>query len=42
MREARLEAEVEEAPGEVCSVRMVVPWARQALERVVRSGRVEG
>ena len=29
--EARDEAEDDEAPGEVCSVRIVVPCARQAL-----------
>lgn len=32
MTEAREEALVEEVPGTVCSVRMVVPWAMQALE----------
>jgi hypothetical protein len=34
MREAR--EEVEEAPGVVCSVRMVVLWAMQALGGVSR------
>ena len=29
--EASEEAEVEDAPGEVCSVRMVLPWAMQVL-----------
>ena len=29
--EARDEADVEDVPGAVCSVRMVVPWAMQAL-----------
>lgn len=31
MREAREEALVDDVPGEECSVRMVVPWAMQAL-----------
>lgn len=36
MTEARDEAEDDEVPGEVCSVRMVVPWAIQALRRELR------
>jgi hypothetical protein len=31
MMEASDEAEVDEAPGEECSARMVVPWAIQEL-----------
>ena len=31
MTEAREEAWLEDVPGDVCSVKMVVPWAMQAL-----------
>ena len=36
--EARDDAELEDAPGDVCSARMVVPWAIQALSQVLASG----
>ena len=32
IKDAKDDAEVEEAPGEVCSVRIVLPWAIHALQ----------
>jgi len=32
MMEASEEAEEDEVPGDVCSVKMVVPWAMHALK----------
>lgn len=39
--EASEDAEVEEVPGEVCSVRIVVPWAMQAYSNCVGADELE-
>ena len=39
--EASEDAEVEEVPGEVCSVRIVVPWAMQAYSNCVGADGLE-
>lgn len=39
--EASDDAEVEEVPGEVCSVRIVVPWAMQAYSNCVGADGLE-
>jgi hypothetical protein len=41
MIEASEDAEVEEVPGEVCSVRIVVPCAMQAYSNCVGADEVE-
>lgn len=37
MTEAREDAWLDEVPGDVCSARIVVPWAMQALRRCKHS-----
>ena len=41
MTEASEDAEVEEVPGEVCSVRIVVPWAIHAYSSCVGADELE-